>query len=152
MARITRRIFAVLMIILGAGSFAGGLARADQPPGLRGELKVEQVWATPGKTGERSILRFRVLNDSREDLQLLDVKTPIASGARIVVRVSDDATSTIGSIVVPSESTIDFTSDHIWIVLDPLTRTLEPGDLVAVELVFLGISIKAEAHVHSVGG
>ncbi|CAN0411058.1 unnamed protein product [Ectocarpus sp. 13 AM-2016] len=141
------------IVFILAVAFGGETpAIADQPPDYLGEIIVENVWVTPALAGGRSILRFRITNDSRDHIHLLDVQTPVAKAARIVGRTGGSSTTSLESISVLADSDLDLTTGHIWIELGPLTRAVTPGESIPLELIFVHSRVHVEAHVHSANG
>ncbi len=148
----TRRRFISMILALSAAFGAGRFAKADQPPDHHGQVIVENVWATPAREGEQSILHLRIINEGRDHAHLLGVETPVAKDARIVGRISDHKTTAFESMSVRADSDLDLTSDHMWIELGRLTRAVKPGESIPLELVFVRGRVRAEAHVHTADG
>lgn len=145
------RFSAAWVLALSLVSFAlAGTASADQLPHHHGQVIVEEVSATPASTGNRSILRLRLTNDGYNHTHLLGVETPVAAEAWIVARTGDTETTILESITVPPEEALDMTSDHMWIELGSLKRTVELGETIPVELIFLRSRLSVEAHVHGI--
>ena len=127
-------------------------AKAHQPPDHHGKIIVEDIWVTPASEGGRSILRLRIINEGYDYAHLIGVETPVAKDAWIVGRIGDHKTMTFESTSVRADSELDLTRDHLWIVLGPLFRAVEPGESIPIDLVFVRSRLRAEAHVHGAGG
>ena len=65
-------------------------ARADEPVEL-GDITIEAATATPDAKGGRSKVRFQIINNSRTDLHLIAISTPVADKAELIARVGDSA-------------------------------------------------------------
>lgn len=143
-----------LAIMLGFAVALGlaSAASADEPPDHYGRVSVENIWVTPAKVGGYSALHFRLVNESRDPAYLLEVKTPVAATARIVGRVGEHETTTIGSIGLRPDSNIDVGSDHTWVEIGPLKRAVTAGETIPLELVFMRHRVHVDAHVHSADG
>jgi len=149
----TKKLLAVAAALTVAATFGLlGPAAADPAPSHHGRITVENVWITPGRTGDQSMLRFRIINESEDPVHLLGVTTPIALDTRIIGRIGDHETATFESVSVRADTDLDLTSDHMWIELGPLTREVKSGETIPLELVFLRTRIRTEAHVHGIGG
>lgn len=144
-----------LLLLLIAASFTPVAAvplRADQPADHHGRITVEDVWVTPANEAGRAILRLRILNGTHSPMHLLGVATPIAKGSQIIGRVSSHQAASLGSISILPDDRLDFTTSHLWIELGPLSREIQQGELIPIELVFVRGRIPADAHVHGADG
>ncbi len=149
-----RRFRILICLIIATSTVFAALASAsaDEPPDYHGQVSIEDVWVTPAKEGDRSILRLRIKNESQGHIHLLGATTPFAEDAQIVGRISDHETARLDSIGIRPEDDLDLTTGHLWIELAPLTREIRRGESIPVELVFVRRSIRAQAHVHAADG
>lgn len=151
---LTKRYRTLILIVFAmSATFGTGVSvNADQPPDHHGHMTVEDVWATPAGAGSRSILRLRIINEGHDHVHLLGVETPVAKEARIIGRIGNDETRTIDSIGVGGDSNLDMTTSHLWVELGPLTREVQAGESVPIELVFVRGRVRVNAHVHNADG
>lgn len=122
-------------------------AMADEPVEL-GDITIEAATATPDAKGGRSKVRFQIINNSRTDLHLIAISTPVADKAELVARVGTRKTSVLQSIGIPSEETLDLTTSHLYYEIYPLRQILRSGDEFSVTLHFAGWSKSTLIHVH----
>lgn len=141
---------AALVIAVAGG--VGIPAMADELPGYHGALVVEDVHATSAPAGGRSIVRFRIVNDGRDPVHLLDVETDLASESQIVARTSDRETTVLESVGIRADSELDLTTNHMWIELEGLTRAVAAGETFPLDLVFMRGRFDVDAHVHEGNG
>ena len=125
-----------------------GVAAADDLTTHHGKLIVDKIHATAGDAGGQSILHFRITNDSDDHAYLLGVSSPVAPSARIVARISHHDTTVIDSAPVRADSDLDLTTNHMWVELGPLLRTLRSGETIPIELIFVRTRIRINAHIH----
>jgi copper(I)-binding protein len=152
MTRLTHSTVFFLTLVLSITFGALGSASADQIPYHHGHIVVENVGVTPGREGGRSILRFRIINEGYDHEHLLGVETPVAKNARIVGRTGDHTTATFESFGIDADGELDLVNAAMWVELGPLSRTLNPGDSVPLDLVFLRGRVHVKAHVHGADG
>jgi copper(I)-binding protein len=122
-------------------------ALADEPIDL-GDITIEAATATPGAKGGRSKVRFQIINNSRTDLHLLGISTPLAEKAELVARIGAKRTSVLQSIGIPSEETLDLTTSHLYYEIYPLQEVLQSGDEFPITLHFTGWSKSTLIHIH----
>ncbi len=121
---------------------------ADQTPYRHGQLTIENVSATPGKAEGRSILRFRIINESKTRTRLLGVEALIAAEARIMGKMKNRKPVIYNSIRVREESDLDFSTHHLWIELGPLLSAVKAGEKFPIEFIFIDNRIRIDVHVH----
>lgn len=102
---------------LAIALFGASPVMADRPPDNHGDIMIEEVWLTPSKEGERSVLRMRLVNDGQEHVYLLSVETPVATDAHLVGRIGEQFSTTFESFSVRPFSDLDLTTNHMWIEL-----------------------------------
>lgn len=143
-----RGVFPRLALGLAIAMAPAGVATADDLTTHHGKLIVDKIHATAGEAGGQSILHFRITNDSDDHAYLLGVSSPVAPNARIVARISHHNTTVIDSASVRADSDLDLTTNHMWVELGPLLRTLRSGETIPIELIFARTRIRINAHVH----
>lgn len=136
--------FFTILIIFGTA----GVAFADQPPYRRGQIMVENIWAKSEKAGGKSILHFRVINEGKNLTRLLSVETPVAIKARIMGKTENRKPVIYNSIRVREDSALDFTTNHLWIELSPLSLSINAGEIFPLELIFINNRVRVDVHVH----
>ena len=146
--RLGRQIIVRIVFGLAIAVAPALAAPADQPPDHHGRIIFDKVWATAAEVGDRSKLRFRLVNQSYDPVYLLGVDSPVATHARIVARISDRDTTTIESVAVRADSELDLNTSHMWIELGPLARPIKPGESIPIELIFVRSRVRVYAHVH----
>ena len=146
--RLGRQIIVRIVFGLAIAVAPALAATADQPPDHHGRIIIDKVWVTPAEVGDRSKLRFRLVNQSYDPVYLLGVDSPVATHARIVARISDRDTTKIESVAVRADSELDLTTSHMWIELGPLARPIKPGESIPIELIFVRSRVHVYAHVH----
>lgn len=122
-------------------------AFADESVDL-GDIRIEAATATPTAKDGRSRVRFQITNNSRTDLHLLGISTPVAAKTELVARVGSENTSVLQSIGIPSEETLDLTTSHLHYEIYPLEKVLQSGDNFPITLHFRGWSKSTLVHVH----
>ena len=138
------------MILTAVTAYLGGAsyATADVRQEYGASVVVENVYATAGHVGDSAFLRFRIVNDSRDDLHLVGLTTDVAPSARLLADVGKDQPAVLESIGIPAESTLDLTTSHLRYELHPLRVDLVPGSTFPIVLRFVNGRIQTEAHVH----
>lgn len=133
----------VMLMVAARGAATDGAAI------LNSSISVEDIHLSAARTGESSNLRLRILNDSLGPLVLLRVDSTASQSARIMARVGTSEWTEVGSITIPSDSTLDLGSSHIRIVFENLESELSPNATVPVVLRFNRGSLNVVAHVMS---
>lgn len=134
--------FAVLVTTVAAQ------ASADEPRDLGGQVRVEGAVATPGVKGGRSQIRFRIVNESRSELHLVGISTPVAGFAELVARLGPRETTKLESIGVPADEVLDLTTSHLRYEIYPLRTELTAGDEFPITLNLVQWSVTVPVHVH----
>lgn len=122
--------------------------RADVPTFVGNSVVIEDAVISAGKKGERSVVRFRLVNDSHAAVHLMGVETDTAESAELVARIGDLETTTLESIGAGSGEVLDLTTSHLWYELGPLTRDLSVGETITMRVHLAGASLSVPLHVH----
>ncbi|MEQ9642754.1 MAG: copper chaperone PCu(A)C, partial [Alphaproteobacteria bacterium] len=101
-----------------------------------------------GAIGERSRVRFRVVNEGSVNMHLLGISTEVAEHAVLIADVGDGKLVQLESINIPADSTLDLTTSHLRYEIYPLNRTLRADDEFAINLDFVTWKTQAQVHVH----
>lgn len=123
---------------------------ADQPPYRRGQFKVENVWATLDERGGNIILRFRIVNEGKNHIRLIGIKTPVAEVARIIGKSDDREPVIYNSIMIRADSVLNLATHHLWAELGTLSRTINAGETFPLDLIFLNERLRVDVHVHGI--
>lgn len=140
---------ALASMLIGAFlAIAASPARADAVVDLDTDVTVEAATATPGRRGESSRVRFRLVNGGTASLHVVGLSTAIAESASLVARIGAVGTTVLGSVGAPAGETLDLTTSHLWFEISPLARDLTSGESFDVSLNLVGGSIVVPVHVH----
>ena len=88
--------------------------------------------------GATARLQLTILNDGYDDLQVLRVSTPAAGAARFRFGKEGQVATTLETLYLPAEESLDFRAAEMWIELDALPRPLAPGESFPLTLHFVG--------------
>lgn len=139
---------ALLLLAIGLGGVDPGPARAHVDAEPLNDVLIEAAEATAGAVGGRSIVQFRIDNDSDRDLVLVEVDSPLADTSALVARGPVPGGREVVMLSLPSDDSLDFATDHIGVELRGLRRELKPGETVPLRLVFASEAVDAQVHVH----
>lgn len=123
-------------------------AAADEALPLAGALTIDAPFVAAAPAGRCTKVRFRIENETSQDLHLLGVRTDVSDVSRLVARVDPTASVTLESIGVGAGETLDLASSHLWYELCGLRRPLLSGDRIAITLDFVDGSVSVPFHVH----
>lgn len=123
---------------------------ADQPPYRRGQFQVENVWATPDERGGNIILRFRIVNEGKNHIRLVGIKTAVAEEARIIGKSANREPVIYNSIMIRTDSDLNLATHHLWVELGTLSRTISAGETFPLDLIFLNEQLSVDVHVHDI--
>lgn len=122
-------------------------ASADEPIDVSGAIRIVAAFAEPAPAGACTKVRFELINDSRDDLQIIGLQTDIALLSRLRATVGAQQTVTLGSFGVPADETVDFARFR-WFELCGLTRSLRQGEDFTAELRTVRWTTTLSIHVH----
>lgn len=142
--RLTTRLRWLPLIILTTASSVS----ADSIPDVYNAVTIEDAVVLAAQTGGNSELRFRLVNESSENLILIGVTSESVSDASILAQTGHGLSEKLASIPVRAEETLDLHSSHLKIELTGLKRNFLRGELVPLTLVMLRGGIPIIAHVH----
>ena len=135
-------------LIAGLAIFRIGSGFADVPEYFGSEIVIEEPTATPSHVGGKSELRFRIVNDSRHNLNLSSVETPAAEQAKLIADAGSGRTVVLDSVSIPAGEEVDLTTNHLRYEIFPLRRPLAVGDEFPATLNFGEFGVSVVFHVH----
>lgn len=140
---------AIFVSMTAAGIALGAaVAGADELSFIGNNVVVDDAVISAGKKGERTSVRFRVINDSNSIVHLMGVETDVTEGSKLVARIGDNETTTLQSIGVGADDVLDFATSHLWYEVGPLTRDLSEGETLTMQLHLVGANLSVPLHVH----
>ncbi|EDP64577.1 hypothetical protein BAL199_27506 [alpha proteobacterium BAL199] len=122
-------------------------AAADETTDVTSAVQVTAAMAEPALAGSCTEVRFELVNDGREDLQVLGLDAGITSRSRLVAKIGTGDTVTLESVSIPAGETIDFSRSR-WFEFCGLTTTLQSGDSFVADLRIVGGTTPFSVHVH----
>jgi copper(I)-binding protein len=142
-----RWVVAVLMIQMFL-VFLSNPANADVTSEPISGVTVEDAVASPASKGGKSIVRFRIINSSVDNISLQGLRSSAANSAALVLRDSHNLQRDVKMLSIQREEELDLSTSHISGELRDLRTDLIEGDYVDIELVFQSGAIAVEAHIH----
>lgn len=137
---------------LGLASFIVLIAvsnvKADSTPDTYNEVTITDVTVSSAPSGGKSELRFRLTNESAENLTLIGVTSQHISDAAILAQTSHGTPVKLSSFPILTEETLDLYSSHLKIELSGLKERFVSGTIVPLTLNLLRGGIPIFAHVH----
>jgi copper(I)-binding protein len=115
-------------------------------------VRVEVATATPAPKGGRSRLQFRIVNEGRDPLHLISVRSDVAERADLVARTGASTETLLTSFPIPPGAELDLTTSHLRFELYPLRRDLVTDETFTAILDFVRWTIEVPVHVHEPTG
>lgn len=150
----------VWFLLLGLGGMAVGCSSdrgTEEAPSSAasepGVLAIETPWARPGSEDGMSALYFRIENGTSTEDTLQAVRADVADTVEIHEAYDEDGMRgmrPVGPVSIPSGAQVAFVPGGLHVMLIRLSRAIEPGDSLAVELEFARAgtrSIRAPVHM-----
>ncbi|MEQ8397320.1 hypothetical protein [Thalassobaculum sp.] len=122
-------------------------AAADETTDVTFAVQVIAAKAEPALAGTCTEVRFKLVNDGRENLQVLGLDAGITARSRLMAKIGAGDTATLESVSVPAGETADFSQSR-WFEFCGLTTTLQSGDSFVVGLRIVGGTTPFSVHVH----
>lgn len=94
--------------------------------------------ASASVVGATARLQLTIQNDGDEDLQILSVSTPMAAEARFLFGSRDQKATTLETLYLPADESLNFRAAEMWIELAELPHPLAQGENFPVTLHFVG--------------
>lgn len=137
---------------IGLASFlvliAASNVKADSTPGTYNEVTITDVIVSIAPSGGKRKLRFRLTNETAENLTLIGITSQHISDAAILAQTSHSVPVKLSSFPILTEETLDLYSSHLKIELSGLEESFVSGTIVPLTLNLLRGGIPIFSHVH----
>lgn len=121
---------------------------ADETTEMKPGVIVEEAVVGPGKKGEATWLKLKIVNLLRKDIVLQTIHTEMSDITEMKMNVTDNGFEPITGIPILSEETLNLFSSHIRVKLVELKEDLKLGTEMTFELDFGDFKVPAIADVH----
>lgn len=136
------------VVLFLLSTLTAAIGRADEPDLYFGNVIVEEATATAAPAGGYSKLLFKLINNGSQSVHFLGIETDIAEESKLMVHLGAEDWAMLKSIGVPSDEILDLHSSHLYVLLGPLRRPLEEGELFDARLKLVSTEIPTIFHVH----
>lgn len=112
-----------------------------------GDVRVDQVAATPARAGETTRITLSVENGGAERVVVTGVRLPTGEPSRVVGFYGTSHSGAVGGIPVDPGETARLDGRSAWIEVGPLKTAFSPGSIVAARLVLNAYEAPLSLHV-----